>query len=536
MSIAVADKPVSTGPVLCLYRVTQNDTVWSLFQFLLRAVSELSDPLANEIEVIVVSDTKSQTAKAYGTTDLQQLPGGISLLPQIGCYSICGSLEEAEEMFRSFSGPIICQCETFEYVSSVVSDPRNVQPLGAENFADISDIRLSDLDISSIATDFLKSWVSNQLSGSAIATVTVHEMAYNPQANRAIGALRKWAEKSGKVVVPIDLRVDGSVADIDEYDVFKICPGAVENIEIRLALYGRSLLNVFIGDERLGAALPPTDGAVLVIGEGEISDMPKRAWLVPSAASDEEIQRAADLAIDQASATYIEGDGVLGEKQMTASIEEFYQIAVRFLQSGGNRVSKAVEILKNILRKDATHADSWALLGIVAHLLRHHEDAVRLFESAISLNPNDAAYFFNLGNAHRAIGNSSDAISAMNAALKLDPTLYEAYDVLAEIYHEDCNYSRALECLDRANELHGLWKPSSGLRAECFSALGDQGRAVECMEDYVSYILDKKENEDAAVAMIWPWCAKLYSSRDAMFLTDYREIGAASNKNPAIAK
>lgn len=523
MSRPVAKNEFPTKPVLCLYRMARNDTVWSMVRFLLLVEGEVSRPVADGISVIVITDRDIGTPAASSTVGLQLLPSGLSLLGNFGSFSICHSMEEAEVLLESFAGPVFCQSGMYEYVSGVVSDPQNVRSVSATNSTEIGGLHLSDLNVSSIASGYLDSWVLSQQAGGDIVTVTIENATREPDVVKIVDVLRDWAIGSGTSIVLIDLRENGRVAD---NDVFKFCPGVAENIEIRLALYGLSVLNIFVGSEQRKIDLPPLESSVLVVGDGDTSVLGDRAWSVPLSAPEEDVQSALKQAIAQASVAAAKGEFGRGEKQMTASIEEFYLIAVRFLQAGGEHVGKAIEILKKILQKNPNHADSWALLGMAAHLFKRYEDAVDLLKSAIALNDNDSAYYFNLGIAYLALDNRQGAIDALKAALERDPGLYEAYDVLAEIYADDRKYSLTLECLDRASELRGQWKPSSGKRAECFNALGNSDRALENMDDYMSYVLYDKANEDAAIVMIWPWCAKLYASRDAMFLTDYREIGA----------
>lgn len=536
MVTVAAETEISSDTVVCLYMLDSEESLWSFVEFLRQAASAVYGTRETCIDVVVVTVADECSSVDGWALGLQKIPGGLSLLKAFGSCTLCESMGDAERLLSSFGGVVVCQNEYYEFARSVVPRSRRIKPLQLNDLAEFGPIRPSDLNVSDVASDFLKAWIQNQCPFPELVTITFQGKGDDPLITRVFEGIDDWANRSDRTVVPINLQSAGGAVDTPIKRTVKECPGVVQNIELRVALYRRALLNVIITSEQGNTTLPPAEYAAVVIGDGDFSKISDRAVSLPVTATAEDIAHAADQAIYQTRIMAATSDFQLGEKQMTASVDEFYTIAVRYLQSGGHRVRKAIEILKKILQKDSAHADSWALLGLTAHLFKRHEDAIGLFETAISLNPNDAAYFFNLGNAHRAIGNGSDAISAMNAALELDPTMYEAYDVLAEIYLEERDHSLALECLDRASELRGRWKPSSGLRAECFSALGDQSRALECMDQYMSYLLDNKENEDAAISMIWPWCAKLYSSRDAMFLADYRGIGARPNANPAIPK
>ena len=532
--LAVEGKP-SAGSVLCLYHLSSDDTVWTVIAYLSRARFAIPEAADDIFDVIIVAAPDVQANRSWNDLVLQQLPGVLSLLKFVRGYSICATTRDMERPLARFSGTIICQAEWYVRVCGLASNGQVVQLLDTDEVKEASALKYSDLNVSPVASDYIDSWLIAQDANRRIVTVTIDNFSDSMHVVRILNLLGDWAKAETCIVVLIDQRINPPILDRDPGEVFRDFPGIDQNIELRVALYGRSLINVFIGSEYQTIALPPMDRSALVLGTGEVADNSNRLCVLPLTAGADEICGAVASATALALGLTAKGQNQFGEKQMTASVEEFYLLAVKFLQSGGDRVAKAIEILKKILLKNPKHADSWALLGLAAHFFKRHEDAKDLLQSAIALNAKDPAYYFNLGNVYLALDDCPNAIAAMKAALERDPTLYEAYDVLAEIYLNQQEYSQALEYLERASELNYRRQRTSDSRAECFFAMGDPDRALECISDYVSYLAINREKQDAAVVMIWPWCAKLYSSRDAMFLTDYREIAREDRLQRATA-
>jgi SAM-dependent methyltransferase/tetratricopeptide (TPR) repeat protein len=83
------------------------------------------------------------------------------------------------------------------------------------------------------------------------------------------------------------------------------------------------------------------------------------------------------------------------------------------------RLGKAEQIYHEILRSQPHHPDALHLLGVIAVQRAQPAHAVDLIEKAIRLNPTEAAYHSNLGEALRAQGQLDTAISAYRQALAI---------------------------------------------------------------------------------------------------------------------
>ena len=207
-------------------------------------------------------------------------------------------------------------------------------------------------------------------------------------------------------------------------------------------------------------------------------------------------------------------------KQITVPLEEAYDIAVRLYQYEPRKMPKIISILCGILHKEPSHADARVMLGLIAHRFRKHAEAVELLKEALRYNNVDAAYFYNLGNAYFAMGEYEEALASLERAVDLDEALFEAYDVMGKIYRERKDYEKALSYFERSFAIHGQAVWTKAYIAECLFRSGKISEALTNIEACIDKFLYIRANELASGEMIWPWCARLYSSRKAKFMLD----------------
>ena len=95
------------------------------------------------------------------------------------------------------------------------------------------------------------------------------------------------------------------------------------------------------------------------------------------------------------------------------------QVAARHLEAG--ELARAHEIAVQVLRTDPQYANAWNLLGAIVLAGGQHEIAVRHFERAVALQPQNAGFLSNCGEACRLAGWIDDAIEYCRAAAASSP-------------------------------------------------------------------------------------------------------------------
>jgi tetratricopeptide (TPR) repeat protein len=130
----------------------------------------------------------------------------------------------------------------------------------------------------------------------------------------------------------------------------------------------------------------------------------------------------------------------------------------------------AVEWVSQAIRRQPRPA-YLTLLGTALLNLRRNDDALRVFEKAVQLKPDDASLWNNLGNACIECNRPRDAITSFQRALVVNPAHWDSAYKAGLMLQQERRFEEALACLDicaklkpddaatlhiRAMALHGL--------------------------------------------------------------------------------
>jgi predicted O-linked N-acetylglucosamine transferase (SPINDLY family) len=129
-------------------------------------------------------------------------------------------------------------------------------------------------------------------------------------------------------------------------------------------------------------------------------------------------------------------------------ISETFSIAVEHHRAG--RLQAAEQLYRQILAVEPKHADTWHLLGVIAHQVGKHEVAVECIQHAIGLKGTDAGFHSNLGEAYRALRKAPEAIACYQRALELLPESAEIHYNLGNAYKDQKQPAEAIACYRRA--------------------------------------------------------------------------------------
>ena len=92
----------------------------------------------------------------------------------------------------------------------------------------------------------------------------------------------------------------------------------------------------------------------------------------------------------------------------------------------------------------------WSLLGASAAQIGQLDQAVQAFEKMISINPNEASSYYNLGNVLQEQGKLKKAIEAYNKAIALKSDYAEAYNNIGLSLQELGNLDEAIDAYNKA--------------------------------------------------------------------------------------
>jgi adenylate cyclase len=95
------------------------------------------------------------------------------------------------------------------------------------------------------------------------------------------------------------------------------------------------------------------------------------------------------------------------------------QWALGYVYLYRNQFDAAVKALERAVSLSPSYADGYALLALIKNNLGHAEDAIRLIEKGMDLNPFYSwDYLYNLGRAHYALGHYERAVQYLQQALE----------------------------------------------------------------------------------------------------------------------
>ena len=164
-------------------------------------------------------------------------------------------------------------------------------------------------------------------------------------------------------------------------------------------------------------------------------------------------------------------------------------------------------------------ADDYYNMGVEKYNNGRYTEAIKLYDLAILVDPNNSTYYINRGVAKGALNNKIGAMDDYNKAIKINnPTvnIYVAYYNRANIKFENKSYNEAVKDFNISIELNSNYSNSYMDRGTCYYTLNKKELA---MSDYNKAIKINYPNEKMYYA---------YFNR-ALIKKDYEDYNGAIN-------
>lgn len=146
-------------------------------------------------------------------------------------------------------------------------------------------------------------------------------------------------------------------------------------------------------------------------------------------------------------------------------LESLYQAAMAEHRAG--RLDVASAGYQQVLERDRLFARAWHLLGVALHQQGQTARAIEFIERAISLEPQWAVFYGNLGSIYVSLGRSREAEPILRRSIELAPDGSTALAALASVLCE----------LNRCDEAVSLFQRAIALNARDAAALSGLGLA-----------------------------------------------------------
>jgi tetratricopeptide (TPR) repeat protein len=226
-----------------------------------------------------------------------------------------------------------------------------------------------------------------------------------------------------------------------------------------------------------------------------------------------------------------------------ATIAEAFSLAVNCAQAG--QLSEAEQICRQILAFDASSADAWHLLGVIALQCGNLEAAADSLARAVAANPADPEAANNLGIALKGLGKWDEAIHRFRAAVAIRADFAEAQYNLANALRETGQAEEAIEAYRRALDfrptdavIHNNLANALAKKGNMSEAIAAYTRAIDLQPTYaeahynLGNIYKKAERDEEAMAcysnalQLNPQYAEAYSNLGAI-LKDHERLDKA---------
>jgi tetratricopeptide (TPR) repeat protein len=165
----------------------------------------------------------------------------------------------------------------------------------------------------------------------------------------------------------------------------------------------------------------------------------------------------------------------------TPDLQQGLQTALALHQGG--QIDQAIKLYEAIIGIDPGHADALHLLGVARHQTGDSETGVTLIRKAIARSRKRPEFHSNLGQALEAVGRPAEAEKAYRQALALDRDMTDALSNLGAILLARGRTNDAIRALSKAVKLdpnHGTARMNLG---NAKRADGAPGEAVELHRD-----------------------------------------------------
>lgn len=413
-----------------------------------------------------------------------------ALLPSSAGITVCVSRSHAEALERVLhGGPIFPEGYT-------VARPRAGFMLSGIVAAAALGEEIPRFRATVQAADYAKRWLAQHARGRRPVAITLREATHEPARNSNLRAWTGFARGlDSDTYLPVFIRDTERAFEPapPELHGLLVCPFAPVNLDLRIALYEESWLNLMVPNGP-GVIAWLSDRVRLLMFKmvTEDSNNANASYLMsqglqiggqsPFATPHQRMVWEPDTldVIEREFAAMAEriGDSPAGALSAPDPANAEAPIAVALRLQATGRLEEATSIYQDIVAKDPDNADAWHLLGIIAHQAERPDAAERMILRAISLRPGQANYYINLAAVLRKVERRDEAANCLWRAIGLAPRDAGAHADLAELLHAQGANEKARAALLKAIRLKPDSQELCERAARVLHALGHTAEAA----------------------------------------------------------
>jgi Flp pilus assembly protein TadD/predicted amidohydrolase len=131
---------------------------------------------------------------------------------------------------------------------------------------------------------------------------------------------------------------------------------------------------------------------------------------------------------------------------------------------------------------DTERAHNWFRKGVALGELGKYEEAIKCYDKAIEIKPNDEEAWYNKGVALGKLGKHEEAIRCFDRAIEIKPSYEEAWYGKGVRLGELGKYEEAIKCYDRAIEIRPNYEEAWYNKGWNVTKLGKYEEAIKCYD------------------------------------------------------
>lgn len=183
----------------------------------------------------------------------------------------------------------------------------------------------------------------------------------------------------------------------------------------------------------------------------------------------------------------------------TDNINSLYHEAVTLFQAGlGN---EAEGLLNKILSIDHNHPASLHMLGTCAYLKKQPQKAIKYFQRAVKIAPDQHGYHSNLGLAYLELGEIDNAIAEFEKTLEIKPDFSIALNNLGNALKAKGNYHDAISSYLKSLRINGDDENIYFNLGNAYKKLGKFAEAEESYKNILKSTQDQKLKTETYIAL-----------------------------------
>jgi len=157
------------------------------------------------------------------------------------------------------------------------------------------------------------------------------------------------------------------------------------------------------------------------------------------------------------------------------------------------KIEVRLEKAQEMIEKNLSEADRLFLQGNKFYSEQKYAEAVAAYQEALKLNPQQWAYYFNLGLSYKKMGQKEEALKAFRQAQSLNPESFSANKELGESLAKEGNFEEARHYYEKAVLINPEDMDAFYNLGICWLNLGELEKAVEAFEKVLQLNKDYAE-------------------------------------------